>query len=211
MNLSEIISLFVATLVFVASPGPGVFALISSSLVNRFSLSLALCLGLIAGDMVYLSLAMFGMSKIILLFSNFFFYVQLVGGIYLIYLGLSLGLSKPQLFDRTKTQIIKKSSLVKQFTTAMLISLSNPKTILFYLGFLPAFMSLENLSLIKALQVILVIFLAAISVCLVYILASTLFKKILSSEKKAKAFNWVSGFLMAIVGVYLELRAFNLL
>ena len=193
-----------------ASPGPGIFALVASSLKNRFLSTFFLGFGLSSGDVVYIVLAIFGMAKIASLWSDFFFYVQLFGGFYLLFLGAVSIFQKPHVLESEAERKAKKEKdLFKQWITGVLISLSNPKTILFYLGFLPAFIDLNALGATDAALVIVVLFSACILTCLVYILAIGGLRKVLKSQSSIRIFNVISGGLMVVVGLYLLFRAFN--
>lgn len=88
MSLHGALLVALATFVFVMTPGPGVFALISRSLQGGVVAGLALTAGLLSADLLYLSAALAGLAFIARYFHDVFFVVRLVGGLYLVWLGI---------------------------------------------------------------------------------------------------------------------------
>ena len=115
----------VAILVFLAIPGPGNLALITST-GNA-------ALGVIAGDQVLLWAAVAGVSALMAAYPAAFHAVQWLGALYLAWLGLKMLLAKP---GAAPILQIKPRHYFRQ---ALLITLLNPKAIVFYLAFFPLF------------------------------------------------------------------------
>jgi threonine/homoserine/homoserine lactone efflux protein len=155
MDLSSSLALVVATFIFVITPGPGIIAIISTSLTFGFKSGAILSIGLIFGDIVYLLVALFGLAILMEFLGDFFMLVRLVGGLYFLYLGYTMVSAKVNRFELNRDI---SPSLYKTFFQGLFISLSNPKVILFYLGFLPAFMDLSNLSLNDIILVVTLVF-----------------------------------------------------
>lgn len=129
--------------IFMSSPGPGTFAVVARALGSGFSPAFSMSLGMVLGDLVFLLMAIFGLNAIAQMMGDIFVLVKYIGGIYLIYLGTKIFFSKPL---KTKIDSSKSKSLAKDFVSGFLICISNPKVILFYLGFLPTFVNLTSLS-----------------------------------------------------------------
>jgi len=132
-----------ALFIFMASPGPGTFAVVARALGSGFSYAFSMSLGMVLGDLVFLLMAIFGLNAIAQMMGDIFVIVKYIGGIYLIYLGVKIFFSKPA------TGLIQSSTgkyLAKDFVSGFLICISNPKVILFYLGFLPTFVNLSTLT-----------------------------------------------------------------
>jgi threonine/homoserine/homoserine lactone efflux protein len=123
----------VAILVFLAIPGPGNLALITSTSKGGISGGMGATLGVIAGDQVLLWAAVAGVSALMAAYPSAFLAVQWLGALYLAWLGLKMLLAKP---GAAPILHIKPHHYFRQ---ALLITLLNPKAIVFYLAFFPLF------------------------------------------------------------------------
>ncbi len=125
---------FVATvLLFLAIPGPGNLALISSTGKGGVEGGLAATLGIIAGDQVLMWAAVAGVAALLLASPTVFQGLQWAGAAYLAWLGLKMLLAKPG--DAPVLNIQPRH----YFRQAGLITLMNPKAIVFYMAFFPLF------------------------------------------------------------------------
>jgi threonine/homoserine/homoserine lactone efflux protein len=122
-----------AILLFLALPGPGTFALLTSTGKGGFRAGAAATLGVIAGDQVLLWLAVAGVAALLASHPGWFHAVQYAGGAYLAWIGLKLVLAR----DGGASPVrIKPRHYARQ---AFLITLLNPKAIVFYMAFFPLF------------------------------------------------------------------------
>lgn len=145
MSAADIIALAAAMFLLAIVPGPGVFAIVSRALSSGLKAAFTLALGIVVGDLVFLLLAIFGLSYVADLLGSLFMIVKLAGGVYLIWLGISLWRNpetKP--FEEAKSQ---SQASMTDFLSGLANTLGNPKVILFYLTFLPTFLDLETLSI----------------------------------------------------------------
>lgn len=122
-----------AVIVFLAIPGPGNLALVSSTAQGGLRGGLAATLGVIAGDQVLLWLAVAGVSALLAAYPQAFAAVQWAGAAYLAWLGFRLLLAKP---GQKPVLTIKPRHY---FAQALAITLLNPKAIVFYMAFFPMF------------------------------------------------------------------------
>jgi len=153
MDLLTLLSLVIATFVYAVSPGPGLFAVLAIS--TRFGPipAIWLSLGHTIGDIVYVALAMLALNALAELISGSMLYVKIFGASYLIYIGYQQFRSKGISFEKSND----KKSIFKLFVAGFVVGVTNPKTIIFYLSFLPIFVDLNNLTLKTELQVIIAI------------------------------------------------------
>ncbi|MFD0668235.1 LysE family translocator [Ramlibacter sp. MAHUQ-53] len=125
---------FVAAIVlFLAIPGPGNLALITSTGKGGIRGGLAATLGVIAGDQVLLWAAVAGVAALLVAFPPAFHAVQWLGAAYLAWLGLRMLRAKPG--DQPVLNIQPR----QYFRQAAVITLLNPKAIVFYMAFFPLF------------------------------------------------------------------------
>ena len=123
----------VAVVVFLAIPGPGNLALITSTSKGGVVGGLAATLGVIAGDQVLMWLAVAGVAAVLSAAPVVFAGVQWLGAAYLAWLGLKMLRSRPG--DAPVLQI----RAGQYFRQALAITLLNPKAIVFYMAFFPLF------------------------------------------------------------------------
>ena len=123
----------VAILVFLAIPGPGNLALITSTGKGGIPGGMGATFGVIAGDQLLLWAAVAGVSALMAAYPAAFHAVQWLGALYLAWLGLRMLLAKP---GAAPILQIKPRHYFRQ---ALLITLLNPKAIVFYLAFFPLF------------------------------------------------------------------------
>jgi len=125
---------FVATIVlFLAIPGPGNLALITSTSKGGIRGGLAATLGVIAGDQVLMWAAVAGVAALLLAYPAAFQGVQWLGAVYLAWLGWRMLRVRPG--DAPVLHIRPR----QYFRQAGLITLMNPKAIVFYMAFFPLF------------------------------------------------------------------------
>ena len=125
---------FVAAIVlFLAIPGPGNLALITSTSKGGVRGGLAATLGVIAGDQVLMWLAVAGVATLLVTYPAAFHAVQWLGAAYLSWLGYKLLTAKPG--DAPVLNIRPR----QYFQQALTITLLNPKAIVFYMAFFPLF------------------------------------------------------------------------
>ena len=122
-----------AILVFLALPGPGTFALLTSTSKGGFRAGAAATLGLIVGDQVLLWAAVAGVAALLAATPWLFKLVQYAGAAYLAWIGLKLIFAKPG--DASPVRIVPRQYARQAF----LITLLNPKAIVFYMAFFPLF------------------------------------------------------------------------
>lgn len=123
-----------AVLLFLALPGPGTFTLLTSTAKGGFRAGAAATLGVILGDQVLLWLAVAGVAALLSTYPLAFRAVQWAGAAYLAYIGLRLLLSRGD--GKASPIHIEPHHYARQ---AFVITLLNPKAIIFYMAFFPLF------------------------------------------------------------------------
>ena len=125
---------FVLTvLVFLAIPGPGNLALVTSTSKGGITGGLSATLGVIAGDQVLMWSAVAGVAALLAAYPQAFHAVQWMGAAYLAWMGWKMLSAKP---GAAPVLNIKAGHYLRQ---ALLITVLNPKAILFYMAFFPLF------------------------------------------------------------------------
>jgi len=132
-GIADYPSFVVAVIVFLLIPGPGNLALITSTGKGGLRGGFGSIFGLITGDQVLMWTAVAGVAALLAASSTAFHAVQWLGAGYLAWLGLRMILAKPG--DRPVLQM-KPSHFFRQ---SFVITLLNPKAIVFYMAFFPLF------------------------------------------------------------------------
>jgi threonine/homoserine/homoserine lactone efflux protein len=122
-----------AIVLFLALPGPGTFTLLTSTGKGGFRAGAMATVGLIVGDQVLLWLAVAGLAAMLAAHPLLFKSVQYLGAAYLAWIGLKLAFAKPG--SRSPIRIEPR----RYARQAFLITLLNPKAIVFYMAFFPLF------------------------------------------------------------------------
>lgn len=122
-----------AILIFLAIPGPGNLALITSTGKGGIAGGLAATFGIIAGDQVLMWAAVAGVAALLVAYPAAFHAVQWLGAAYLAWLGFRMLLAKPG------AKPVLNIQPRHYFRQAALITLLNPKAIVFYMAFFPLF------------------------------------------------------------------------
>lgn len=123
----------VAFTIFLLIPGPGNLVLITATTKGGVRAGLAATTGIVLGDQVLSWLAVAGVAAILSTSPAAFAMVQWVGAAYLAWLGAKMLLAKP---GSAPILNIKPYHYLRQ---AFLITLLNPKAIVFYMAFFPLF------------------------------------------------------------------------
>ena len=133
LGITDYATFVVTVLVFLLVPGPGNLALITSTSKGGIRGGLAATLGVILGDQVLMWSAVAGVAALLAAYPDAFNAVQWIGAAYLAWLGLQMLLAKP---GAAPVLNIKPHHYLQQ---AMMITVLNPKAILFYMAFFPLF------------------------------------------------------------------------
>ena len=128
----------IAVIVFLLVPGPGNLALITSTSLAGVRGGLAATLGVIVGDQCLIALAMAGMAAVLLAYPTAFHALQWLGAAYLMWLGANM------LFTKSGAKPIIEIRAGHYFRQAWLITVFNPKAIVFYMAFFPLFIQAHH-------------------------------------------------------------------
>ncbi|GLQ27579.1 LysE family translocator [Sulfitobacter pacificus] len=126
-------------------PGPGVAAVVGRALSAGSGSSLLFILGLASGDVLFLSIAVLGLSALAAAASSMFFLVKVLGGLYLLYLA-----SKFWTAEVEQTQLVRvpEQNPWIVVVSGFAVTLGNPKTVVFYLALLPNVLDLTKVGLV---------------------------------------------------------------
>ena len=133
LGVTDYFTFVVTIIVFLAIPGPGNLALVTSTSKGGMKGGLAATFGVILGDQVLMWSAVAGVAALLHAYPDAFNAVQWLGAAYLAWLGAKMLLAKP---GAAPVLNISAGHYLRQ---ALMITLLNPKAILFYMAFFPLF------------------------------------------------------------------------
>ena len=203
MTPTSMMTLFGAMAVLAAVPSVSVLAVSARSATSGFVHGALTAMGVVAGDVLFILLAVLGLALLVETMGDMFFLVRYLGGAYLIGLGVTLWRSSAR---ETQIHPIKASSKKSSFATGLLITLGDQKAVLFYLGFLPAFIDLRAVSCLDIGAVIAITLLAVGGVKLGYALAADR-AGALFGPKTGSRMNALAACVMIATGAFVMLRA----
>jgi threonine/homoserine/homoserine lactone efflux protein len=135
--IETLLSFVVATCILALSPGPDNMYVLTQSLANGSKSGLATTAGLISGCIVHTTLLAFGLSAIITTNETFFYGIKVLGAVYLLYLAYQVFKSDASV---QFVENVPKKSYMKLFKQGVVMNLLNPKVMIFFLAFFPAFL-----------------------------------------------------------------------
>lgn len=191
MELEMILSFLTASVVLSIMPGPDNIFVLTESVSSGQRTGLAISLGLSLGVLVHTSAAALGLSIIIQQSALVFSIIKYMGAAYLFYLAISALRSKG---DGNQDESIKQEvpmGAFKLVRKGFLMNVLNPKVSLFFIAFLPQFISKSDISISVQMIVLGIIFMiqAWLVFSLIAILSGRL-NRYLNSQKFWKITQW---------------------
>lgn len=185
-------------------PGMSVMLVVSRSTTSGFLHGVFVTAGIVVGDLLFILAAIFGLVLLADAMGELFVAVRIVGGTYLVWLGVSLLKS-----NGSETQAdtpTGKSSLLASFLSGLMLTLGDQKAIFFYLGFLPAFIDLAAMTMGDILLVMLVTIISVGGVKLAYAYTAVRAGVLLGGNR----YRWLyrlAGSVLILIGAYLLITA----
>ena len=137
MPLETWLTYAIVTSSFLLIPGPTILLVISYSLIRGRQAVFALLLGVGLGDVVAMLLSFIGVGLLLQTVSIVFQFFKWIGAAYLIWLGIRMWRSESESLELTET--IDTEVWHAIMANAFVITALNPKSIIFFLAFLPQF------------------------------------------------------------------------
>jgi len=133
----SLLSFSLATIILALSPGPDNIYVLTQSLANGVKSGVATTAGLISGCIVHTTLLAFGVSALITTTEGIFYGIKVFGAVYLIYLAYRVYRSDASI---SFSENAPKKSSRALFKQGVIMNLLNPKVMIFFLAFFPAFL-----------------------------------------------------------------------
>ncbi|MQB21752.1 LysE family translocator [Agrobacterium tumefaciens] len=198
MDMTTLIAFAAAFFVFAASPGPDNMTIVARTITHGAPSGIAYGLGTVAGILIFLTLAAFGLSLIAQEMGVAMTVLRYGGAAYLIWMGVKMW-TAPAVVPQLQP-VSEKRGLFSIFVTGFVLNLGNPKMPLFYVALLPnivgASLTVDHLAALAA-----VILCVEVVVIGGHVLLAVRARKLLRSERVVRRVNRVAGGVMIGSGV----------
>ncbi|NER00806.1 MAG: LysE family translocator [Cyanothece sp. SIO2G6] len=204
MTLWTGLSLFAIMVTLAALPSSSVVLVVTRSATLGLMNGMATVLGIVVGDILFVILALLGMSILAQTMGIFFVVVKYVAGFYLIWVGMRL-LRAKSLINLDLGQA-SKSTLFASFMTGFLLTIGDVKAIVFYASLFPTLVDMTTLNGWDIAGILLVTVTTVGGVKLVYAIATQQIIERLRQRRVLKGMQRVAGTLMIGAGTYLIVK-----
>ena len=190
MTLRGLLVFSIAYFAAVATPGPGVAAVLARALARGFRGMPAFIAGFVAGDLTLYAIAAAGLAVIAQSYAPLFIAIKWGGAAYLVYLAIQIW--KAPVSAQLETVQDRHESRVALFLTTYSLTLGNPKPIIFFVALLPSLIDLETLTWTGFLEIAGIIAVIITATLLLYAAAATHARKLFSSKRALRLINRIT-------------------
>jgi homoserine/homoserine lactone efflux protein len=211
MNLSNWLLYLTVVVLTSLTPGPAVLLAISNAISQGIRAAIYSSLGNILGLLLLSAAAMAGVGAVFKASTLIFAVLKTLGAAYLIYLGIRQWRSTANVFNsESAARLQQTSSPSKLIYQGMLLALTNPKAILFFVALFPQFIIATQPLTAQFFVLTGTLMLASFVVLIGYAALASSAKSWLSASWRAKVFNRVSGSIFVLLGLgMLRLKSEN--
>jgi threonine/homoserine/homoserine lactone efflux protein len=199
ISITDLALYALAVFILFLTPGPVWVALLARTLSGGFQAAWPLALGVSLGDAAWPLLAILGVSWLVNEIDGLMRIMRIVGALMFLIMGTLL-------ITRADRALGSNSRLTRPgmwagFVAGVLAILSNPKAILFYMGVLPGFFDLTQISNTDIFTIVLVSVLVPFLINLTLIAFVHQIGQALRAPSAVKRINIISGCLLVVVGL----------
>ncbi len=194
MEPFTLLAFTLALTVAVATPGPGMTAIVARALGTGFRATLPMVAGLVIGDLVLLTAAVFGLAAIAQSFGLVFTVIKYLGAAYLLYLAVKLWTTKAEGLNVEATKGVDRPW--RTMMSGLSLTLGNPKTIVFYLALLPSIVDLESLTALGYLEIVALVIVVLSIIAIAYAAAAARARAFFRNPRSRRLLDRTAGTMM---------------
>ncbi|WIM37364.1 LysE family translocator [Paenibacillus sp. PK4536] len=184
------------------TPGSDTIYILSRSIFQGKKAGIMSVYGIVSGSLVHTLLAGLGLSLILMQSALAFNIVKWIGAAYLIWLGVRSIMARHE--DNPSMQAVESQSNRKVYLQGMMTNVLNPKVALFYLAFIPQFVSPEQTyGAVPFILLGLTFSTTGILWCMLLVLFSSKMAKRLQSSRISTYMNKITGSIFILLGLNL--------
>jgi threonine/homoserine/homoserine lactone efflux protein len=193
MDISTLAAFAAAFFVFAASPGPDNMTIVMRTITNGPASGIAYGAGTVAGILIFLSLAGFGLSLVASEMGTLMTVLRTAGAAFLVWMGYRLWTAPPIVPDANL--VADRRGMLAVFSTGVVLNLGNPKMPLFYIALLPNVVgtqfTVETVAILAAV-------ILAVEVVVIggHVLLAVKARRLLRTERVVKRVNRAAGGMM---------------
>ena len=205
MELHLYLAFVIATAIMIALPGPSVILTVSHSISFGWKHALSTVAGETMGIAVQLTVATLGLISVLNVVAETFEWIRWAGAAYLVYLGIKQWKSadKPLAFNALS---VSRTNL---FVQGLIITIPNPKSLIFIAAFLPQFIDATRPLGVQFSLIIPTFLVITFSITSVWALAAGNISGFLRNQRVFKSVFRAAGGLMIVAGMGLALARRN--
>lgn len=204
MTTASLAAYAFALFVVVLIPGPGITALVARALGSSFRESLAMAVGIMLGDLVFLTAVVLGLAVVAQTFGTVFMVIKYAGAVYLAYLAYKIWTSGIIKADMAAPP---PRSMAYAMLSGLLVTLGNPKAMLFYLALVPTLIDITAITVTDYVELLAVTFVVLMLGTIPYILLAAKAREFFRRPAALKRLNKASAAFLAGTAGYIAIRA----
>jgi threonine/homoserine/homoserine lactone efflux protein len=195
MDILTLSAFALAYAIVCAAPGPGIAAIVARALGGGFRGAVPMVVGILLGDLVYLTFAAFGLAAIASYFGPVFTVVRYLSAAYLLYIAWKFWTAKPgtEQIGPKPTQHWARTVLA-----GLSLTLGNPKTIVFYLALLPTVVPLAKITITGFFELAAIVVIILLAIGFGYAALAASAREFFRSPKALRRLNRITGGVLAV-------------
>jgi threonine/homoserine/homoserine lactone efflux protein len=204
MTLTGLLTFCAVYALAVATPGPGIAAIIARSLAHGFKGAPAFVAGFIVGDLTWFAIAATGLAALARTAAAVFVAIKWAGVVYLLYLAWKLWTAPAERVAVAGSE--ERQHGWRAFVASLMLTLANPKAILFFLALLPTVVDLTSLNALRFLEISGAMAIVMPLVLFAYVFLAARAREMFTTPKAVRRLNRGSGVAMAGAAVVIATR-----
>lgn len=204
MTLASLLAYCGALFIAAAIPGPGITAIVARALGSGFRETFFMGLGLVLGDTIYLTAVILGLAFVAQTFTEVFIVIKIAGALYLGYIAWKLWTAGLLAADIAAK---KSNGAGMSFLSGLLVTLGNPKTMLFYVALVPTLIDIGGIGLREYAMLLAATFVVLLIVLVPYMLLASRARTFLKKPRALQILNRVAASILAGTAAFIAARA----
>ena len=198
MSLESYLAFATATMILLVIPGPTILLVVSYALGQGWRAAVPLAIGVALGDFTAMTLSLFGVGALLLASATLFTVLKWIGAAYLVYLGFKLFRAGGTM---NVTPVTDAKSSLKMLAHAWIVTALNPKSITFFVAFVPQFVDRASPFAPQAMIMVATFVVLAFANAFGYAFVASRARNTFANPRAIKLFNRTGGTLLMGAGI----------